>query len=206
VPRTPTGQNSRGIETRTRILDAAVGCLAEGGIDAVRVAKVAQLAGVSSALVHYHFSTREELLAQALESSFRIAGDVRSLNKYGSGTPLERLRSKLEESLPYPGRRQREWELWVELWLRAVREPALRTTATAVYRQLHGSWVRLLDEGAEAGLWVIDDARPAADRILALIDGYGLRALIEDPEIPVERAFDAVWADISGYLRPVSGN
>jgi AcrR family transcriptional regulator len=206
VPKAAKGQNSRGIETRTRILDGAVSCLADGGIDAVRVAKVAQLAGVSSALVHYHFATREELLAQALESSFRIAGDVRSLDKYGSGTPLERLRSKIEESLPFPGRRQREWELWVELWLRAVREPALRATATAVYRQLHSSWVQLLEEGIEDGLWEADDPDAIADRVLALIDGYGLRALIEDPEIPVQRAFDEVWTDISTHLRPLSRN
>jgi AcrR family transcriptional regulator len=200
------GQNSRGIETRTRILDAAVSCLADGGIDAVRVAKVSRLAGVSSALVHYHFSTREELLAQALESSFRIAGDVRSLDKYGTGTPLERLRLKVEESLPFPGRRQREWELWVELWLRAVREPDLRATATAVYHQLHGSWVALLNEGVQAGLWEADDPDRIADRLLALIDGYGLRALIEDPQIPVAHAFDEVWTEISTQLRPNSGN
>ncbi len=198
------GQNSRGVETRIRIMDAAVECLAEGGIDAVRVAKVAQKAGVSSALVHYHFSTREELLAEALESSFRIAGDVRATTKYGAGTALERLRQKIEESLPFPGRRQREWELWVELWLRAVREPALRSTAAAVYRQLHESLLALLIEGAQDGLWTLKDPEALADRVLALIDGYGLRALLEDPQMPVQRAFDEVWADITLYLGPAA--
>ena len=33
--------------------------------------------GVSTALVHYHFATREALLAEALEHSFETAGDVR---------------------------------------------------------------------------------------------------------------------------------
>ncbi len=193
--------NSRGIETRTRILSAAVRCLADGGIDAVRVARVAQVAGVSSGLVHYHFRTREQLLAEALESSFRIAGDVRTTTKYGTGSALDRLRVKLEESLPFPGRRRREWELWVELWVRAAREPDLRATAATVYEQLHRSLHQLLDEGVQAGLWELDDPSRLADRVLAMIDGYGLRALLGDPAMPVQRAFDELWAAIAADLR-----
>ena len=34
-------------------------------------------AGVSTALVHYHFDTREALLAEALDYSYAHAGDVR---------------------------------------------------------------------------------------------------------------------------------
>ena len=33
-------------------------------------------AGVSTALVHYHFATREALLAEALAYSFELAGDT----------------------------------------------------------------------------------------------------------------------------------
>src|SRR3954451_20922752 len=119
----------RGTETRTRILQAAVRCLSEGGLDEVRIARVARIANVSTGLVHYHFDTRELLLAEALEASFQVAGEVRLSTKYGPGPVVERLRRKVEESLPYPGRRVTEWNLWVELWLRAVREPALRQTA-----------------------------------------------------------------------------
>ena len=35
-------------------------------------------AGVSTALVHYHFATREALLAEALAYSFELAGDART--------------------------------------------------------------------------------------------------------------------------------
>src|SRR5688572_5756818 len=116
---TPT----KGQRTRARILQAAVRCLAEGGLDDVRINRVARVADVSTALVHYHFETREHLLAEALEASFQVAGEVRTSTKYGSGPVVDRLRRKIEESLPYPGRRTTEWGLWVELWLRAVREP-----------------------------------------------------------------------------------
>ena len=37
-------------------------------------------AGVSTALVHYHFATREALLAEALAHSFEQAGDTRTVD------------------------------------------------------------------------------------------------------------------------------
>ena len=49
---------------RERILDAAVRRIASDGIDAVRIARIAMDAGVSTGLVHYHFETREALLAR----------------------------------------------------------------------------------------------------------------------------------------------
>ena len=61
---------------RERILDAAVQRIASDGIDAVRIARIAMDARVSTALVHYHFATREALLAEALEHSYETAGDV----------------------------------------------------------------------------------------------------------------------------------
>lgn len=188
-----TETTTRGAQTRAKILQAAVQCLADAGIDDVRIARVARLAGVSTALVHYHFATRESLLAEALEASFQIAGAGRRSDKYGSGTALDRLRRKVEESLPFPGRRLREWGLWTELWLRAVREPTLRTTAAEVYGQLHRSMRDLIVEGVEQREFSVGDPDGVADRALALIDGFGIRSLLDRRAMPVSRAADEVW-------------
>ena len=61
---------------RERILAAAVGQIAREGIDGVRIARIAMEARVSSALVHYHFETREALLAEALDYSYAQAGEA----------------------------------------------------------------------------------------------------------------------------------
>ena len=197
----PSGRsNARGAGTRAKILSAAVACLGEGGIDDVRIARVAERAGISTASVHYHFDTRESLLAAAIEHSFEVAGDVRTSTKYGAGTALERLRRKVVASLPLDARRRREWELWVELWLRAVREPELRATSAEVYAQLHRGLRELLVEGTESGEFGVADPDTAAERILAAIDGYGLRVMLEDPLVPPARALDAVWAQVEQEL------
>jgi AcrR family transcriptional regulator len=196
----PGRSNARGAGTRARILSAAVACLGEGGIDDVRIARVAERAGISTASVHYHFDTRESLLAAAIEHSFEVAGDVRTSTKYGSGSALERLRRKVEASLPLDARRRREWELWVELWLRAVREPELRATSAEVYAQLHRGFRALIAEGTETGEFAVADPDAAAERILAAIDGYGLRVMLEDPTVPPARALDAVWTQVEQEL------
>jgi AcrR family transcriptional regulator len=171
--------------SRERILDAAVARIAGDGIDAVRIARIAMDAGVSTALVHYHFATREALLAEALEYSFEHAADTRTVDT-GELSSVERLRDMIEQCLPLPGPQERDWVLWVELWLRAVRHPELRPTAANLYARMHTWFVEALAE--------FDcDADRVADRILALLDGYGVRALLGDPDMPIERAREEIW-------------
>lgn len=193
--------NRRGLESRAVILDAAVQCLAAGGIDDVRIARVAQRAGVSTASVHYHFDSREALLSAAVEASFQIAAEERDEERYGGGTALQRLRQKIEESLPLEGEQTHQWEVWLELWLAAVHERELRSSAADVYRRLGDSMRELIDEGAAAGEYgPISDAAAVAARVLAAIDGFGLRALIDDPEVSIDRARDEVWRVLTSEL------
>lgn len=49
------------------LLRTACDVIAERGLANTRTADVAQAAGVSQALVFYHFATKERLLAQAFE-------------------------------------------------------------------------------------------------------------------------------------------
>jgi AcrR family transcriptional regulator len=181
--------------SRERILDAAVERIARDGIDDVRIARIAMDAGVSTALVHYHFATREALLAEALEHSFEQAGDTRTVDT-GEGPAVQRLKEMIEQCLPLPGAQEREWVLWVELWLRAVRHPELRPTAAKLYARMHDWFV----EAIESGDFAPCDAHRAADRTLALIDGLGLRALLGDPEMPLERAREEVWDALAREL------
>ena len=104
-------------------------------------------AGASTALVHHYFSTREELLEQALLHSFEQAGDERFAEADGEApTATAALAAAIEECLPRPGRLERDWVLWVELWLRAAREPDLRPLAASLYARYH-EW---LEEVLEA--------------------------------------------------------
>ena len=185
---------------RERILAAAVERIASDGIDDVRIARIAMDAGVSASLVHYHFETRESLHEQALEYSFELAGDVRIGESEGDAPDhTHRLAAMVDQCLPYPGDLERDWILWVELWLRAVRHPQLRPTAERLYRRMHVWFANAIEAGIEAGEFSEDtDPDRTADRVLAMCDGFGVRALLT--ELALDRARDDVWSYLAQEL------
>jgi AcrR family transcriptional regulator len=183
--------NAVATETADRILDAACEIIAEEGIDEVRIARVATRARASSGLVHHYFSTREELLEQALVHSFERAGDDRfgDGTQSAPGTAAETFGLAIRECLPFPGEPEREWVLWVELWLRAVREPGLREVAAGLYDRYRRWLAAMIRAGSESGEFELErDADEIADIAMALLDGAGIRAMVADPAMDVEAA------------------
>lgn len=191
-------------ETADRILDAACEIIAEEGIDEVRIARVATRARASTGLVHHYFSTREELLEQALVHSFERAGDDRFGDDSHSapGSATETFGLAIRECLPFPGQPEREWVLWVELWLRAVREPGLREVAAKLYDRYRRWLAVMIRSGAENGEFTLErDPDEIADIAMALLDGAGIRAMVADPAMDVE----AARALVAGTLAPLLG-
>jgi AcrR family transcriptional regulator len=189
-------------DARERILEAACDLIAADGIDDVRIARVAMKAGASTALVHHYFSTREELLEQALLHSFERVGDERFADSDGEGTATAALAEAIEECLPRPGRYERDWVLWVELWLRAAREPDLRPLAASLYARYHEWLEDVLKRGIESGEFQVPtDISALTDRTMALLDGLGLRALLRDPTMDI----DAARAEVADFLGKALG-
>jgi AcrR family transcriptional regulator len=180
-------------DTRDRILEAACDLIAAQGIDDVRIARVAQRAGASTALVHHYFSTREELLEQALVHSFDHIADER----FGPEAPApasatEGLAGAIAQCLPEPGVLERDFVLWVELWLRASRDPALRPGAARLYERYREWIAEAIRAGVESGEFASVDVDATADHAMALFDGMGVRALLHDPAMSLERARAAI--------------
>jgi AcrR family transcriptional regulator len=192
----------RGAAARERILQAAVRAIARDGIDGLRIARIATEAGVSSALVHYHFADREQLLAETIEYSYARAGDVRidDAPEEPGGTHGSRLAAMIETCLPTTDALAEDWVLWMELWLRAVRHPELRPVAEELYARMHDWFVAEIRAGVADGEFERCDPDEVADRTLALLDGYGVRTMIGDGTIPLERARRAVSAQLAHDL------
>ena len=71
---TASAPTDRSSETRARILDAALREFSALGMAGARMDQIAAAAGVNKALLYYHFDSKENLYAAALEM---IAGRVR---------------------------------------------------------------------------------------------------------------------------------
>jgi AcrR family transcriptional regulator len=193
---------------RERILHAACELIAERGIGGARIAQVATAAGVSTALVHYHFKTREVLLAETLDYAFDLASAVRLRPPGENGTgdsAAKRLADVVEQSLPTTDPGRREWQLWAELWLGAARDPSLRPIAAQMYAR-YRTWIAAaIAEGVAAGEFAPVDPGDTADLAMALIDGLGLRVLLGDPSMPLDRARERIGEILARELRIPAG-
>jgi AcrR family transcriptional regulator len=195
---------------RERILQAAVELIAERGIGGARIAQIAKAAGVSTALVHYHFDTREALLSETLDYAFDVASAVhmRPRDEGGDGaegSAAERLAEVVEQSLPTTGPARREWQLWAELWLGAARDPSLRPIAAQMYAR-YRTWIAAaIAEGVAAGEFADVDPVKTADLAMAVIDGLGLRVLLGDPSMPLDQARERIGEILARELHIPGG-
>jgi hypothetical protein len=82
--------------------------------------------------------------------------------------------------------------LWVELWLRAVREPKLQPVAAVLYARYRAWIAGLIQAGIDSGEFKAVDPGETADHAMALLDGFGLRALLRDPAMDLTRARTSV--------------
>jgi AcrR family transcriptional regulator len=174
--------------------------IAREGIDNVRIARIATEAGVSAGLVHYHFASRDALLEEAIEHSYERAGDMRVTALDDGANAAERLRAMIDQCLPSDSAMREDWVLWVELWLRGARDPAMRPVAARLYARLHAWFVEAIADGVAASELRECDVDRMAHRLLALVDGYGIRVLTQDPQMPLERARGEIWDTVAGEL------
>ncbi|MER7819177.1 TetR/AcrR family transcriptional regulator [Streptomyces sp. NPDC096153] len=160
-------------ERREELLRAAVEQIEARGVAAVRIADVASALGVSNALVLYHFSSKEKLVAAAF--SYAAEGDLAHLRKIlGRRTSaVRRLRTAVRWYAPTG--QAKGWRLWIESWAVALREPALRDVSRDLDRRWKAELTAVIAEGAAAGEFRCADPSAAAWRLTALLDGLAVQ-------------------------------
>ena len=160
-------------ERREELLSAAVEQIEERGVAAVRIADVAAALGVSSALVLYHFSTKEKLVAAAFTHA--ADADLAHLRKLlGRRTSaLRRLRAAVRWYAPTG--QAKGWRLWIEAWAVSLREPALRDVSRGLDQQWKSALTEVIAEGAAAGEFPCPDPAAAAWRLTAFLDGLAVQ-------------------------------
>ncbi|KUN67672.1 TetR family transcriptional regulator [Streptomyces griseorubiginosus] len=160
-------------ERREELLRAAIEQIEARGVAAVRIADVASALGVSNALVLYHFSTKEKLVAAAF--TFAAEDDLAHLRKLlGRRTSaLRRLRSAVRWYAPTG--QAKGWRLWIEGWAVALREPALQEVTRDLDRRWKAALAEVIAEGVTAGEFHCPDPQATALRLTALLDGLAVQ-------------------------------
>ena len=144
--------------------------------------------GCSSALIFYHFDTKERLLAAAFEHA--VERDLSRLAAADHGKDAtERLRRILRLYAPQgaaPG-----WTLAIDAWAEALRDAELKTSARRLDRRWKAAFASIIEQGVAEGSFVCADPRAAAWRLTALLDGLSVHATVYGS---LTRAQLAAWA------------
>ncbi|MFF8731318.1 TetR/AcrR family transcriptional regulator [Streptomyces sp. NPDC015171] len=178
-------------ERREELLRAAIEQIEARGVAAVRIADVAAALGVSNALVLYHFSTKENLVADAF--AYAARDDLAHLRKLlgRRTTALRRLRSAVRWYAPTG--QAKGWRLWIEGWAVALREPALREVGRELDKQWKAAIAEVIAEGVAAGEFRCPDPAGTALRLTALLDGLAVQLTSYPGAVPRSRAQE--WVD-----------
>ena len=175
-------------ERRGALVEAAIREVGDAGSTDVSVARIAKRAGVSSALAHHYFGTKESILLAAMRRILTLYGaEVRGALAMADG-PRDRVRAILVASLSPGSFRAGTVAAWMAFYASAQHsEEAARLLA--VYQ-------RRLESNLRHALRPHPRAEEVARGAAAMIDGIYLReALGPSPLGPAE------WAGlVMGYV------
>jgi AcrR family transcriptional regulator len=178
-------------ERRRRILAATVDVIRRRGFAGTRVLDISAAAGTSPGLVLYHFGSLAGALAEALTfAEDAYYADLERELDVAAG-PIERLRLMAElgaSSSPAMG----DWTLWLELWVRALRDETARSTRVALDRRWRIALREVIDEGVRSGDFRPADPEVSTLRLASLMDGLAIQLALEDPGMTPER-FRDLW-------------
>jgi AcrR family transcriptional regulator len=183
---------------RTEILETTCQVVIERGFAATRVADVANKLGVSTGLIHYHFESKDQLLAEA----FRYAAEADLVRLSEQVANVAGPIAKLDQifRLYTPVEAEPDWMLWIDGWGEALRSPALREISQALDLRWKRMLEQIIEDGVQAGLFTCTDPNAAAWRMAALLDGLSVQATVHEGLISRTELLDWVRTAASTEL------
>lgn len=199
-----TSVDSRRAKGRAReesVVAAAAQAITDLGLSNVRVADIAERAGIGTGHVTYYFPSKDALLMRAIRESesdlhARITDQVHRIDD-----PWERL-SRLVDLAASAGAGDPGWVLWFDVWARAATD----STVAAGGAELERWWREVLAEviryGCERGDFAADDVEAVVLSLSALIDGLSIRLTLGGGELTRTRLLELVMASAHQQLDP----
>jgi AcrR family transcriptional regulator len=176
-----------------RILEATSRCIMARGAADVSLQDVAEAAGVSKALIHYHFRDKGELLARLVEwlRAGVVARQDAALSGVTSAAALDALWAWLADELA-------RGDLRVLLDLSLVQGESVQAATSATAQARRESAAALVAQLHDLlGLKPRVPAAMIAETFTAFVDGIALDGVVSPARNP-RVAFDVFWLAILG--------
>jgi AcrR family transcriptional regulator len=191
---------------KPQIVAAAAEVLYERGLFDTRIGDIAERAGTSSPTILYYFESKDRLLEEAVSYADREFYGRLSAGQNRYEHAGDKLVHLIEETSLGPGGLS-DYTLWMEIWVRARRNPAVRRSYFRLDRRQRELIADIVRHGQSTG-----EFSPTADPddfalvLSGLMDGLGVQVTLGQPDVPpermVERCLALASAELGCELRP----
>jgi len=183
----PDQQSIDSLETREKILATATRLFSEQGFDTTSLSQVARAAGVSKALIFWHFDSKEKLYRSAIHKTLEeYYIDKRTLDGLGEPAQIARL---IDQFYDFVHDNVYSVRFFLSLTLQSEGQPdEMLRHVNELYGMYRSSFATIIEMGQTHGVFRadIDPARDAA-LIMASLAGILIQRFISDGSAPDQK-------------------
>ena len=170
--------------SRARLLDAAIAVFAGRGYERATMDEVAREAGLSKGTVYWNFASKEELFLALLDE--RIDRPARSLMEMSRATPPQEPSAAAVDAgfMALVRDRPELFQLVLEYWAAAVRDPELRRRYVARQQDLRAALADVMRARQPDDVPFLVPAESLATAFIALAFGLAQELVVDPDGIP----------------------
>ena len=185
---------------RRALLDATLKTIGDNGSLSVTMQEIARNAGVSAALAHHYFGSKEQLLVASMRSLLaQLKADTVSALR-NVLTPRERISAIIDVSFHAEQFAPEIVAAWLAFYTEAQRSEETRRLLVIYARRLQSNLLSCLKQ-----LCLPDDAARIAEGTAAMIDGLYIRKGLKSSDLAIDAAIHLVEDYVTTSLSAVQG-
>jgi AcrR family transcriptional regulator len=185
---------------KPQIISAAAEVLYERGLFDTRIGDIAERAGTSAPTILYYFESKDRLLEEAVDQTDRDFYERLTEGQARLQGASDKLVHLIEETSLGPGGLS-DWTLWMEIWVRARRDPGVRDAYFRLDRRQRKLIADIVREGQKEGTFDTGaDPDEFALALSGLMDGLGVQVTLGQPDVTPERMVERCLALASSEL------
>ena len=185
---------------RKALVDAAMRVIGDHGSLTVTMSEIAKQAGVSPALAHHYFGSKEQLLIETVRVHLQRLRDSVVTALRAAPTPREKLSAVIRVSFQADQFAPETIAAWLAFYAEAQRSEETRRFLVIYARRLRSNLLANLKTLCPA-----EDAEPIAEGAAAMIDGLYIRQSLRSAPISIEASIALTEDYLTTHLNALKG-
>ncbi len=190
-------------ERRQQLVDAAIDCLADGGMAGFTIDRICKKAGISRGLISHHFDGKDDLLVHAYEAmTHHLIETAHATHRVVQDDPAAALNAVIEMNFAEDVLDRSKLTAWLAVWGEVTRNPSLRQIHRQRYPAYRDAIASAISELARIRGHQLD-APALATSLVALIDGLWIEWCLDPTLLSAADAKRACYDLLEAKLGPI---